>query len=32
LAAIVVDHPVAMGAAVVFDRQALPGVQQVWTA
>jgi hypothetical protein len=32
LPAIVIDHPVTMAAAVVFDREALLGVEEVWTA
>jgi hypothetical protein len=32
LAAVVINQPVAVVAAVVFDRQALYAIKQVWTA
>jgi hypothetical protein len=32
LTAIVIDHAVTMRAAVVFDRQTLMAIEQVWTA
>jgi len=32
LAAVVIDEPITMVTAVVFDRQTLKAIKQVWTA